>query len=262
MAYITLDKKHFFHNLDIIANQTKSKDKIALVLKDNAYGHGLVEVASMAKEYGITKAVVRCDVEAKMVEQYFEYILVLAEIPQKAHPKIRYTINDTRRIKDFPKHTKVELKVDTGMNRNGIEMQELEEAFALIHKYELELEAVFSHHSSADEVGNMFEMQEHNFHTLKQHARVLAKKYLLQPLRFHISNSAALFRKGVCKEDMARVGIAAYGCLDMPNKIADTTSLEAILSLYALKISSRELVEDECVGYSATFKAKKKVWGE
>jgi len=44
----------------------------------------------------------------------------------------------------------------------------------------------------------------------------------------------------------------------MPNKIADTTSLEAILSLYALKISSRELVEDECVGYSATFKAKKR----
>ena len=58
MAYITLNKNNFFHNLDIITKKTKSKDKIAIVLKDNAYGHGLLEIASMAKEYGITKAVV------------------------------------------------------------------------------------------------------------------------------------------------------------------------------------------------------------
>ncbi|PHQ89255.1 MAG: alanine racemase, partial [Sulfurimonas sp.] len=45
MAYITLNKSNFFHNLDIIAKKTSGKDKIALVLKDNAYGHGLLEVA-------------------------------------------------------------------------------------------------------------------------------------------------------------------------------------------------------------------------
>jgi alanine racemase len=41
MAYIILNKNNFFNNLDIIANRTKSVDKVALVLKDNAYGHGL-----------------------------------------------------------------------------------------------------------------------------------------------------------------------------------------------------------------------------
>ena len=55
MAYIILNKNNFFNNLDIIAKRTKSVDKIALVLKDNAYGHGLVEVAAMAHEYGIKK---------------------------------------------------------------------------------------------------------------------------------------------------------------------------------------------------------------
>ena len=70
MAYITLNKNNFFNNLDIIAKYTKSADKIALVLKDNAYGHGLVETAGMAMEYGIKKAVVRTHEEAKRVEEF------------------------------------------------------------------------------------------------------------------------------------------------------------------------------------------------
>ena len=75
MAYITLNKNNFFNNLDIIANKTKDKDKIALVLKDNAYGHGIELISKMAKEYGIKKAVVRTNDEAKLVESFFEYIL-------------------------------------------------------------------------------------------------------------------------------------------------------------------------------------------
>ena len=81
MAYITLNKNNFFHNLDIITNKTKSKDKIALVLKDNAYGHGLLEIAQMAKEYGITKAVVKNEEEANIIEAYFDYVLILADFP-------------------------------------------------------------------------------------------------------------------------------------------------------------------------------------
>ena len=88
MAFITLNKNNFFNNLDIIANKTKSKDKIALVLKDNAYGHGLLEVASMAQTFGITRAVVNSSEEALKIENYFEYILVLADFPQNYNEKI------------------------------------------------------------------------------------------------------------------------------------------------------------------------------
>ena len=98
MAYITLNKENFFHNLDIIASKTKSKDKIALVLKDNAYGHGIIQIASMAQEYGIKKAVVRCQVEATMIQEYFQYILVLNDIPTIASKNIRYTITDIKNI--------------------------------------------------------------------------------------------------------------------------------------------------------------------
>ena len=256
MAYITLNKKHFFNNLDIIAQQSKGKDKIALVLKDNAYGHGLLEVATMAEEYGIQKAVVRSLAEAKVIEKFFEYILVLADKPDTFNPKIRYTINDLDAIADFPKKTKVELKVNTGMNRNGIEMDEVDKAFELIKKYDLDLEAVFTHHSCADEELSIFEEQNRNFSHVKDRVKSLQKEYEIEHLRLHSCNSAALFRTKDFSEDMARVGIAAYGCLELPESWS-VEQLQPILSLYANKISSRRVESGGAVGYGASYVVQK-----
>jgi len=257
MPYITISKNNFFNNLDIITHQTKSKDKIALVLKDNAYGHGLCEMAKMAQEYGITKAVVRLESEARDVYDYFEYILVLSDLPTKADSKIRYTINDISQIEKFPKGTKVELKVNSGMNRNGIDQGELKEAFSKIEEASLELEALFTHHSSADELGDIYEMQKGNFKKIKEEALLLADAFHIKQLRFHECNSAALFREKSFNDDMARVGIAAYGCLELAMPNSEVERLKPVLSLYAKKISSRELNSGDFVGYSATYRAKK-----
>jgi len=251
MAYITLNKKHFFNNLDIIADKTKSKDKIALVLKDNAYGHGLLEVATMAKEYGITKAVVRCEVEAKIVEEFFKYILVLNDYPTKPNPKIHYTINDIKDIAKFPQGTNVELKVDTGMHRNGVAMDEIKIALDEIKKQNLNLKAVFTHHRSADELSSEWFWQNENFKRVKK--EVLKCGY---DVKFHSANSASLFRYDNFDEDMARVGIASYGCLEMEG-VFGSFELKPVLSLYAIKNSSRVVKKGECIGYGATYEAQK-----
>jgi alanine racemase len=250
MSYITLNKYNFFHNLDEIVKKTKDINKVALVLKDNAYGHGLHHISKLAQEYGIEKAIVQNSDEAKEIDKYFKYILVLADKPKEVSSKIRYTINDINSITDFPSKTKVELKVNTGMNRNGIEMEQLEMAIELIKKQGLALEAVFTHHGSADEINNLYNIQKNNFLKVKEW---INKRDI--GVRYHSCNSAALFREDDFDEDMARVGIAAYGCLEMPKELA-VPSLTPILSLYAQKISSRLLKKGECVGYGATFMAK------
>jgi len=255
MAFITLNKKNFFNNLDIIKNKTKSIDKIALVLKDNAYGHGLLEMAQLAKEYGLTKAIVRSQQEALHVESYFNYILVLADIPQTPSKNIRYTINDINTIDKFPKDTLVELKVDTGMHRNGIYPKELSEAFLKIQKAGLILEAVFTHHRSADELTSEWFWQNDNFKTIKEKSIKLAKEFGFKKLRFHSSNSASLFRTQNFDEDMARVGIAAYGCMQLHYSL-HVEGFKAVLSLSANKVSSREVNEGESIGYGATYTFK------
>ena len=246
MAYITLNKNNFFNNLDIIANKTKSKDKIAVVLKDNAYGHGIVEVASMAKEYGIKKAVVRCIPEAKMIESYFDYILVLADTPKEASKKIRYTINDINKIKSFPKNTLVELKVDSGMHRNGISLDELPEALKLIEKQGLKLEAAFTHHRSADELTSEWFWQNDNFEKFKQKLKELG----YENLRYHSANSASAMRHTKIDEDMVRVGIAIYGCFE--SEAVEVGAFKPVLSLWAEKNSQRKVLKDERVGYGGT----------
>jgi alanine racemase len=259
MAHINLNKKSFFKNLDIIAQVTSAKDKIAVVLKDNAYGHGLVQMASLCQEYGIKNAVVRNQKEAYHVKDFFENILVLAEIPDTPISNVVYTLNDISAIKLFPKNTRVEIKTDSGMHRNGVSIDELETTFALCLEYGLHVEGVFTHHRSADELSSEWFVQEQNFQKIKEKAQEIAKKEGIKHLRFHSQNSAALFRAGECLHDMVRVGIAIYGCLDVNEtlyKDKNVDSLKPVLSLHASKLSSRILKAGERIGYGGIYEAE------
>lgn len=71
MAKIILNRENLFHNLNLISKQAKGIEKVAIVLKDNAYGHGLLEIAKLASEYGIKKAVVRTHEEALKINNFF-----------------------------------------------------------------------------------------------------------------------------------------------------------------------------------------------
>ena len=249
MAYITINKQKFFNNLDIIAQKTKSKDKIALVLKDNAYGHGLELIASLAKEYGIKNAVVQTLDEAKKIEHLFDFILILAQKNSVAQKNFCFTINTIEDISNFSQNTTVALKVDTGMHRNGIAPDELQKALELIKRNKLKLHSVFSHHRSADELSSEWYWQEENFKKIIQELKDAG----FEDITFHIDNSASLFRREEFIYDLARVGIAAYGCLESKFLQDD---LQPILSLYAKKIATRVIQKDQKVGYSATFCAK------
>jgi alanine racemase len=259
MAFIRLSRSAFYQNLDIIAQRAGNKDKIALVLKDNAYGHGLSEMAALAKAYGIRRAVVRSGAEARQISDYFDYILVLADIPEKEetpNANAVFTVNALEQIARFPKGCRVELKVDTGMHRNGVAPQELASAFAKIRENGLRLEGVFTHNRSADALSSEWFWQERNFENVKKEAAALAEKAGLAPLRFHSRNSAALFREEGAEEDFVRVGIAAYGCLEMERSL-EQPSLRPVLSLIAEKIASRTLLPMQRVGYNGIYASDK-----
>jgi len=254
MAYITLNQKAFFYNLDIITQKACDINKVALVLKDNAYGHGLLEVAQMAREYGIVNAIVRDEAEAKIIEEYFQTILILADKPSYKNAFI-YTINSLSDIEKMQKGTRVVLKVDSGMHRNGICSERLEEAFDLIAQKELHLHSVMTHHRAADTLSSEFFWQEKQWQRIKYQAKTLIQAYNFKNVLFHSQNSAALFRNAVC-EDFVRVGIAAYGCLEMDVTL-NQPQLKPIMSLYAKKMATRHLKKGEGAGYNAIEKASK-----
>ncbi|PHS34075.1 MAG: alanine racemase [Sulfurovum sp.] len=249
MAFITINKQNFYHNLNQIALKTGSVDKIAIVLKDNAYGHGLVLMANLASEFGIKHAVVRTIEEAEQMQSLFETILVLGDTAVK-HPVYSFTMNSLEDITCAQKGAKVELKVDTGMHRNGICIDELDFALEQIEKKELELVGVMTHYRSADVLSSEFFWQKKCFESVKD--RVSNAGF--ENVRFHSYNSASLLRTQHFEEDLVRVGISAYGYNELPN-IFTKIELKAVLSLYANKVATRVLKKGERLGYGGDYVA-------
>ena len=258
MAYIELSRKNYFHNLDILSNKLGSKDKLAVVLKDNAYGHGLQQMAILTKEYGIQTVVVRSTDEAEEINSLFDNILILSPKKYKENKKYHYIINSIEQIQTVPSKTQVHLKVDSGMHRNGINVNELETAYELIKKNHLILEALMTHFRSADELTSEQFWQYKNWQKIKEKAQELTKKHNFKQPLFHSANSAALLRSKNYEDDLARCGIAAYGYHQIP-EIFDIPALKPVMSLWAEKIATRVLQKGQRVGYGGAYTATKKM---
>ncbi len=256
MSKILLNKQNYFHNLKIISEKAGSKDKIAVVLKDNAYGHGLLEISKLANEFGIKKAVVKNLREALKIQDFFEEIIILADtdIHTYSHT-FHIVINSCDEIYKIPKNTNVHLKIDTGMHRNGIPKDKLKEAIDGICKQNLNLTGVMTHHRSADKLSCEFYWQRREFRALKKEVEKLCEQLFLPLPKFHSCNSSALFRESNFNEDFARVGIASYGYIEN-DKGLDNIDLKPVLSLWAKVISTRELKTGQALGYGGTYEAK------
>lgn len=256
MPKIILNRENYFHNLKIISEHAGSKDKIAVVLKDNAYGHGLVEIASMAKEFGITKAVVRTCEEAEKIETFFEQILILADTTFHNYSHtFHIVVNSLEQLEKVPEKTNVHLKVDTGMHRNGISLETLEEAIHGTLRKNLNLTGIMTHYRSADTLSCEFFWQQQIFGQVKTLAVNTCEKLFLPIPKFHSANSSGLFRFKNFNEDFARVGIAQYGYLDT-DSIFDNPNLKPVMSLWADRISTRKITKGQRVGYGGIFTAK------
>lgn len=259
MAKIVINKKNYFHNLSQITNHIKDKSKIAVVIKDNAYGHGLIEISSLAKEFGINRAVVKNIKEAKIVDKYFDYIIILSSknIDTYSH-KFHITINSKDDIYNVPKNSNIHIKIDTGMHRNGIDMNEIRDTIITALKLKLNITGIYTHHRSADELSSEYFYQKNYFKDTKIYIKKICEELFLSLPEFHSVNSSALFRTKNFDEDIARVGIASYGYIET-NRIFELPNLKPVMSLYASKISSRKLDINQKIGYAGAFKAESKI---
>ncbi|MCB4777521.1 MAG: alanine racemase [Sulfurovum sp.] len=249
MAKIIISKDNFYHNLNQIVLKIGSKEKIAIVLKNNAYGHGLVHMAKLASAFGITRAVVRNRIEAEIIRKYFGYILVLGDRATKDEVCC-FALNTLLDIECSELGAKVELKVDTGMHRNGIDITELDKALEMIRNQELELVGVMTHFRSADKMGSEFFWQQKQFEKIKRRVQ----KAGFTNIYFHSHNSAAILRSNHFDEGMVRVGIAAYGYNELP-KTFDSIQLKPVMKLIAQKNATLKLKAGKRVGYGGTFVA-------
>lgn len=247
MATIRLNKQNYFHNLNECLKRVESLDKLIVVLKNNAYGHGYLEIGNLAKEFGIKYIAVKNAFEANILKDKFENILILSQLPQYYEPKPNYVlaVNDLCYFNYLKPNTNIALKLDTNMHRSGITQDNLEEAIKIIKDKKLNLISAFTHYSSMQNIKNqkplyikMCDYISSNFG---------------HEIFFHSANSSTLFLGENDYDKAARVGIAQFGYCDT------NANLKPVLSLWANKISSRIVNIGDSIGYDEVFISDKKL---
>jgi alanine racemase len=135
------------------------------------------------------------------------------------------------------------------MHRNGILIDELDEALEIIKKKGLELRGVFSHFCCADETANDTFIQYKRFEEVRNRVIEFCKKNNLNLPYFHLANSEGLLKLPFTF-DYVRPGIAMYGGID---------GFKPVMKLVANTISKRIISSFQGVGYNKNFMSDKEM---
>ena len=240
--------------------------QVCAVDKANGYGHGSVMVAQAAIEAGATFVAVAIPEEAVQLRDagITASILVLgpASLSQwqlAAELNLSMVVASQECLacaqavhRETGRTMRLHLKVDTGMNRVGV--QTLDQARALLETIAQEdgliLEGLMTHFAAADEADKTYtEWQNARF----QEYITLARSMGFSPI-VHAANSGGTLDCPGKSYDMVRVGIAMYGCYPS-SEVSRAVKLEPALSLHT-HISFLKMVDaGDKLSYGCTFEA-------
>lgn len=238
------------------------------VVKANAYGHGIIEVAKIAKSAGADGFCVAILDEALALREAgftSELILVLGAVPAEyanlaAEKQISLTLFDESWLTELPVLTaklSLHVKLDTGMGRLGFRNGEALKRVSvkLAEQPLLEWEGIYTHFATADQKDTTYyEEQLAKFEGLLSEIKP-------RPRFVHVANSSAALLHNQTGFNAVRFGIAMYG-LTPSDEIADILpfELQPALSLYTKIVQVKQLQAGDCVSYGATYQAAQEEW--
>jgi alanine racemase len=229
-TYLEIDLERLAANYRAIAAHV-APARVMPILKANAYGHGLVEVARKLEAIGAPYVGVAYLEEGLRLREHDVRVPVLvmggivgSQVPRFIAHDLTLTASSVDKLRAIDDHAaalgraaRVHLKVDTGMERIGVHWYSaeklLEESLKCRH---LDVEGIFTHFANADERD-----LTHARLQLERFEEVLSfyeRRSLPAPLR-HAANSGAILQLPESHFDLVRPGILFYGAapsLEMP----------------------------------------------
>ena len=234
-GYIYLNKKSFIHNLEVLKNL--SRKELCLVVKANAYGHGLEWAVKNANASGIKWFAVASVDEGMQVKKVYEEsrVLLLAEPSKIQLENIKendidltvYNESFIDTLIETGDEYSVHLKIDTGMHRLGCPPEKFYDLYKKIVDSDLNLIGICTHFPMADtdetETKKSIELFEKTISDIDSTNMLL-----------HVDNSASTLYKLDNSFNMARVGIAAYGvqitAVENENELIPTMEIKTRIS--------------------------------
>lgn len=231
---------------------------IAPVLKSNAYGHGLVEVAAVLDQQNCPFFVVDSYHEARVMRNagIKSKILVIGFTPfdnikRNRRKDAAFTITDLEQLRFLSEHLSTaqifHLKIDTGMHRQGIMPAEVEVAAKLIKtNRNIVLEGLCSHFADG-------ENDDYTNAQIQTWNPIVEKMTLEFPLKFiHLAATTGLKHLSKIKSNTVRVGKGLYG-------LGNIAGTEPALEMRAKITGIKKIRAGDAVGYGTTFRAEKEM---
>jgi alanine racemase len=245
---VEINRKNLLFNFDFFKKETGLE--IWPVLKSNAYGHGIKQVTSILEERKFEYLVVDGYHEVLEIRKITKRpVLMIGEIRSENFSRINWKnvtmmVGDRETIRalgECGKKVTVHLKVNTGMNRQGVDVNEVEKITKLIKKYpKLKLEGVFSHLAGVDDKKQIKKFEE----VLK-----IVEKTGLKIKYAHLAATAGVGKIKNPKINAIRLGIGLYGL--------ENEKLKPVLSFKSCFTALRKIKKGEKVSYGGIWQAKK-----
>jgi alanine racemase len=277
LNWVEVDASAIRWNIDQFRLRLGSSTLFGAVVKANAYGHGILEVAELARGAGVEWLCVNGLDEAALLRRagHGERILVMGHVELQrlgdvVDLDLRPVVYNRRTVELLDAAARkrgarvhVHLKIETGTQRQGIAESDLEPFVELVRSSPgLVLEGVTTHFA------NIEDTTDHRYATA-QFERFNRAIDTVQgcgvrvPLR-HAACSAAALLFARTHLDMARVGIALYGL--WPSRETYVSCLEKGASLLDLRpaltwktrvAQVKQVPADASVGYGCTFRTNR-----
>lgn len=274
-SWVEVSKKAVFHNIGVFRKSVGKNVKIAAVVKANAYGHGLREIVPLIADKVDVLAVDNID-EAKIIREIDKNVPVLvlgyttlANINWPIENNVSFVIYNMETLKKIvalkcKSRAKIHLKIETGLNRQGIQKKNLTAFLKFIkkHKDAINLEGAYTHYANIeDTLDPSFAMKQ--LSEFKNALKIIKKAGFNPPLIHTAASAGALLYPGA-RFTMVRVGFGVYGWwMSIETRVSLMAKNKNLLLKPALTWKSivaqiKTINVGESVGYGQTWFASRK----
>lgn len=248
---IEVSRNNLLENYKYLSSLNKNV-KIASVIKSNGYGHGIINIAKILDKENPPFFCVDSLYEAyELFKEGIKTPILIMGYTDPENFKVKklpftfalFDLETARILNNYQLGCSVHIFVDTGMNREGIPLNELPTFLEEIKELSnIKIEGLMSHLASADNAkDSLNKIQINNF----KKAIEICKKAGVKPKWIHLQNSDGLdmHLRGV-NVNMARIGLVLY---------------KSVLTLKSKIIQIKKVNKGAKIGYSGTFTAKKEI---
>ncbi len=265
-AWMEIDLGRLRRNLQLIRRDLPAAVQLLAVVKDEAYGHGALDVARIAVEEGAWGFGLSTLEEAMTLRDggITAPLLLLGERQEAelewcvAHD-LTVCVNEPHNVRALAKiaaklgkQVPVHVKINTGMSRYGARWDEARPLLEqVVAEKSLSLEGVMTHFSQSDETDKSFANLQ--FARFNEVLNALAERKIPVKLR-HACNSGGFLDLPHAHLDMVRPGILMYGIF--PSQVCRTIDgIQPVMSVKARIAAIQKLKPGEVVGYGMRYTA-------